>query len=357
MSTLDRYIRNTVMMAMVLVLLAVASLDMLFTFFDEIGGTDANYTGLEATVYVLHTFPRHLYELLPMVALIGALVGLGILASSNELVVMQASGVPVRRIVWAVMKPTLGVMLLGILLGEYIAPPLELRGEVNKAMARGQEVIMSRYGQWQREDRDFMHFNAIDPAGVLHGVMIYSFDEERLLQSNIFAEQAVYEDGAGWRLLEVTETVFAQQDGELLSSNQRYPEKQWHVTLSPEVLKIMIMDADKMAISDLYQYARRFESQGQDASQYFLSFWKKLLQPLTTAVLVLVAVSFIFGPLRDSPMGSRVFAAICFGLLFLILQRLLNTVSLVYHLPPLPAVLLPILLSGLLGAWLLRRAS
>jgi lipopolysaccharide export system permease protein len=357
MTTLDKYIRQTVLMAMLLVLLVLASLDLLFTFFDEIGSTDANYTGLEATAYVLHTFPRHLYELLPMVALIGALVGLGILASSNELVVMQASGVPVRRIVWAVMKPTLALMVLGIMLGEFIAPPLELRGEVNKAMARGQEVIMSRYGHWQREDRDFMHFNAIDPAGVLHGVMIYSFDENRVLQSNIFAEQAVYEADAGWRLLGVTETAFSLQDGELTSSNQHYPTKRWQVTLSPEVLKVMIMDADKMAVSDLYQYARRFESQGQDASQYFLSFWKKLLQPLTTGVLVLVAISFIFGPLRDSPMGARVFAAICFGLLFLILQRLLNTVSLVYHLPPLPAVLFPIILSGLFGGWLLRRAS
>ena len=86
-------------------------------------------------------------------------------------------------------------------------------------------------------------------------------------------------------------------------------------------------------------------------------FWKKTLQPLTTAVLVLVAVSFIFGPLREATMGSRVFTAICFGLLFTILQRLVHNVALVYQFSPLTAVLLPLLLTALLGAWLFRRAA
>jgi lipopolysaccharide export system permease protein len=78
---------------------------------------------------------------------------------------------------------------------------------------------------------------------------------------------------------------------------------------------------------------------------------------LTTAALVIVAVSFIFGPLRSATMGSKVFTAICFGIVFYLVQNLLSTISLVYQLNPLVAVSAPVLLCLALGLVLLRRAD
>ena len=80
-----------------------------------------------------------------------------------------------------------------------------------------------------------------------------------------------------------------------------------------------------------------------------LSFWGKLLQPLATLALVLLAVSFVFGPLRESTMGFRVFVAIGVGLLFTILQQLLEPASLLLGINPLFAVLLPIMSCAALG--------
>lgn len=356
-SKIDRYVRSTVIMAMFVVLLVLLGLDFVFTLFEEIGDTGDGYGSLDALRYVLLTMPRHIYELLPTTALIGSLAGLGVLASNNELMVMQASGISVRRIVWAVMKPALGVMVLGLILGQFVAPPLELRAEIGKALASGEETALSRYGSWQRSADQFMHFNAIDPDDrVLYGVSIYRYRDQQL-SANLYAERAEYREDGRWELMQVNETEF-QREGVagVRSVNRSYPSLDWNIGLTPELLQVLIVDADRMAISDLFRYARFFDAQEQDASQYYLSFWKKVLQPLTTAVLVLVAISFIFGPLRDSTMGSKLFVAISFGLLFVILQNLINTVSLVYQLPPLGAVLLPIALSALIGGWLLRRA-
>ncbi len=356
MRKFDAYIRNSVLMAMLLVLLVLAGLDFLFTVFDELGGTNERYQTTDALQYVLLTFPRHVYELLPMTALMGALIGLSVLASSNELVVMQSAGVKTGRIVWAVMKPAMFVMLLGLVLGEYITPPLDLRAEVNKTVANSDEVVLSNFGNWQRNDNEFLHFNAIEPEGVLHGVSIYSFNEEQELTGNIVAESARYENNR-WLLENVRRTLFTQADEELQSELTLLPELDWDVDLSPEILQLMIVDSDSLAISDLYFYARRFIEQGQDANAYLMNFWEKALQPLTTAVLVLVAISFIFGPLREATMGSRVFTAVSFGLLFIILQELFSTLGLVYQFNPLLAVLTPILLSGLLGMYLLKKAA
>lgn len=360
MKRIDRYINRQVLLAMAVVLLVLAGIDLLFTLVDEISETDDAYSTAAAFRYVLFVFPRHIYELLPMTALIGSLIGLGILASANELMVLQAAGVKVLRIVWAVMKPAMLVMAAGLLLGEYIAPRLELQGEVGRALARGEQVALSRYGHWQRDGEAFMHFNAIDPDGVLHGISIYEFNADKTLAGLTTAQSAVFDASAGngyWVLHEGTETRYTPGLAAPVADSYDFLEKSWAVDLSPDLLKVLIIDPDKMSISDLWRYASRFENQGQDGGPYFLSFWKKSLQPLTTAALVIVAVAFIFGPLRSAAMGSKVFTAICFGIVFYLVQNLLSTVSLVYQFNPLLAVTLPIFLCLGIGMALLRRAA
>jgi lipopolysaccharide export system permease protein len=383
--SLDRYIGRNVLLAMAVVLLALGGLDFLFTAFEQLGETEGSYDWSAALRYVLLILPRHLYELLPMTALIGALAGLGLLAASNELVAMQAAGISRGRIALAVMKPTVLVMLLGYALGEYVAPPLELRAEVGKSLASGEQVALSRYGHWQRDGSAFMHFNAIEPEGVLHGVSIFVFDEQQRMVRSVAAERAVYlQPGAGgiaqaglvqrdridtntggeaaasaaawWVLENGTELVFARDGNDVAGTRNDFASQGWDLDLTPDLLQVLIVDPDRMALSDLYSYARRFERQGQDADAYYLSFWKKALQPLLTAALVLLAVSFIFGPLRQATAGSRLFTAICFGLGFTILQNLLQRFSLVYRFDPLLAVLLPLILCAMLAAVLYRRA-
>src|SRR5690606_15429100 len=96
----------------------------------------------------------------------------------------------------------------------------ELRAELGKALASGEETVLSRYGSWQREDDRYMHFNAVDAEGILHGVTIYAYDDRRRLLSNTFAERAVWQGGA-WLLEGVEETVFMRDDDEVHSRNRR----------------------------------------------------------------------------------------------------------------------------------------
>ncbi len=357
MRKLDRYIGTSVLLAMGVVLLALGGLDFLFTVFEELGDTEGSYDTMAALRYVLFTFPRHIYELLPMTALIGALIGLGMLAAGNELVALQAAGIARARIVFAVLKPALLVIGFGLVLGEAVAPRLEVEGEFGKQLANGGQVGLSRYGHWERDGSAFVHFNAIEPEGALYGVSIFVFDEQQRMVRNVTAERAVYRGGQDWTLENGTELAFTHGADAVSGARKDFNEQDWELDLTPDLLKVLVVDPDRMAISDLYRYAQRFERQGQDADAYYLAFWKKVLQPFTTLVLVLLAISFIFGPLRQATMGLRLFTAICFGLSFTILQNLVHTTSLVYRFPPLAAVLLPLVVCALLGVVLLRRST
>jgi lipopolysaccharide export system permease protein len=54
-------------------------------------------------------------------------------------------------------------------------------------------------------------------------------------------------------------------------------------------------------------------------------------------------------------MGFRVFVALGIGLVFTIIQRLMEPASLLYGFSPLLAVLMPISICGLLGLFLMTR--
>jgi len=354
MNKLDKHIRNTVLLSMAGVVVLIMSTDLVFSLSEEMTSTDENYSMLDALSFVLLTTPTSIYELLPFIALGGALIGLGILASNNELVVMQAAGITVWRIVGAVLKPTLLIMLFSLVLGEYIAPPLEQIAQSNQAIEKsGSDSISSEQGIWRKLGNEYIHFNAIAPGGdELFGVTRYRIGENRTIVSSSFAESAEYSEQQNlWRLYNVKESIIAP--GSI--STQEFAEADWNVDLSPELLAVLLVEPDRQSISGLYQFANFFDAQGLDSATYYLAFWKKLLQPIATLVLVILAISFVFGPLRESTMGFRVFVAMGIGLAFTIMQRMMEPASLLYGFSPLIAVLIPILICAGLGLMLMRR--
>lgn len=356
MSRLDKHIGVTVLLSMAVVIALIGTLDLIFSLLEELADTDENYSLLEAVWFVLMTTPTSLYELLPFTALGGALIGLGILASNNELVVIQAAGVSVFRIVFAVVKPTLLVMLLSLVFGEFVSPPLEQLAQSNRAVQKtGGQSISSEQGNWQRIGHEFIHINAIAPGGTsLIGVSRFATDGNQRLVSASFAQSASYiESAAGnyWRLKNVEQSIFTPQT---IVTNQ-YLQEDWIVELSPELLSVLLVDPDEQSISGLYRLGQFFDSEDLDSRIYYLAFWKKLLQPVATLALVLLAISFVFGPLREATMGSRIFVAIGVGLAFTIVQRMMEPASLIYGFDPLAAVSAPILVCAAIGYFLLAK--
>ncbi|TWC37027.1 lipopolysaccharide export system permease protein [Pseudomonas sp. SJZ079] len=353
MVRLDRYIGAQVIVAILGVLGVIVGLALLFAFIDELADVEGNYGLQQAAWYVLLTLPRRVYEMLPMAALIGCLIGLGGLASSSELTVMRAAGVSIGRIVWAVMKPMLVLVLAGILIGEYLAPWSENLAQSNRAMAQGGgEAQSAKRGLWHRQGDEFVHINAVQPNGVLYGVTRYRFDDQRRLQSSSFARRALYQ-GDHWQLENVATTNFLGRSTEVVKA----VSERWEVELNPQLLGTVVLEPDALSVTGLWRYIHYLAEQGLNNGQYWLAFWTKVLQPVVTAALVLMAISFIFGPLRSVTLGQRVFTGVLVGFVFSIAQDLLGPSSLVFGFSPLLAVLIPAAICALAGVGLLRRAG
>ncbi len=353
MRKLDGYIGSSVFMAILAVLGIILGLASLFAFIDEMGDISDTYTLWNAGQFVALTAPRRLYDMLPMAGLIGCLIGLGSLASNSELTIMRAAGVSIGRIVWAVMKPMLVLMLAGVLIGEYVAPVTENKAQADRSLAQGGgEAQTSKRGLWHRQGEEFVHINTVQPNGLMLGVTRYRFDNERHMQSSSFARRAQYQQDH-WLLTDVTTTLFRGDHTEVVKT----PEERWDVALTPQLLNTVVMAPESLSITGLWDYIHYLSDQGLNNDRYWLAFWTKVLQPLVTAALVLMAISFIFGPLRSVTLGQRVFTGVLVGFVFRIAQDLLGPSSQVFGFPPLLAVLLPAAICALAGLWLLRRAG
>ncbi|HID82879.1 MAG TPA: LptF/LptG family permease, partial [Thiotrichales bacterium] len=82
---LDRYLWVHILAGTLLVLLVLVSLDVFFTFMNEIGDVGrGRYGYLQALSYVLLSLPQRLYEYAPTATLIGSLLSLGSLAAHQR---------------------------------------------------------------------------------------------------------------------------------------------------------------------------------------------------------------------------------------------------------------------------------
>ncbi|MGI9276859.1 MAG: LPS export ABC transporter permease LptG [Endozoicomonas sp.] len=352
MRKLDWYIAKNVLAGMMLVLIVLVLLESLFSFLGQLDDVRGNYQSIDVAIYTVMMMPKKIYEFIPVSALIGCLAGLGSLASNSELVVMRAAGVSLWRMVWAVMKPALVMILLGTLMGEYVAPVSEQVAETQRRIARSSTGAYTGEGVWHREGNEYMYFNAVEPNGVLYGVSRYVFDDEMKIQESLHAERAIFQKDH-WLLEGVRRSRF---DGEKFVTETSMIEP-WETSLTTTLLKVVVVKPDGLSISGLKTYTDYLNEQGLDTGEYDLAFWSKALQPLSIFSLVLVGISFVFGPLRSVNMGTRIFYGVITGVAFMIGQSLLGPSSLVFGFPPIIAVLFPVLLCISAGAVMLRRAA
>ena len=149
----------------------------------------------------------------------------------------------------------------------------------------------------------------------------------------------------------VTHTTFT----EAKIDTEALPTWRWDSTLTPDKLGIVSVKPEALSIRGLNDYITYRINNEQDTSRYELALWRKLLQPVTVCVMLLMALSFIFGPLRSVTMGARIIMGVLTGFGFFITNEVFGPLSLVYNIPPALGALLPSLLFAGIATVLLSR--
>ena len=353
MRILDRYVGMTVASATLMVMMVLVALFTFFTFAGELSKTGkGTYDSLQAIQFSLATAPGMLYQLFPASALIGTMMGLGILANSSELIAIRAAGYSLISLLRSVMVFCLFLMVSVFAIGEYVAPAAQEYAETKRSLAMsGKNALQTDTGLWIRDGLKFVRIENIERGGQWSNVSVFELNTDQKVRSVISADEASHVVADKWVLEGFVQRTIDDDGVHIEDKNTAV----WATALSPEILDVVMVKPEMMSAADALDYVEYLDDNGVDSRKYSQAFWAKVITPFSTAVMVLLAIPFIFGPMRAQSAGHRILIGTLTGIGFYLFAQVFGYVGLVYELNPVVAASLPTFIFLGVAIWLMRR--
>ena len=339
MTTLGRYMSRQILMATGFVLVAFLGLFAFFDLISELGDVGKVGYGLaQAFAYVVLSIPGHVYELFPIVVLIGTLYALADLAAKSEYTVMRTAGLSAASAARSLLPLGLGLVLATAVVGELVTPFAERTAQAVRMGAMGAVLGQElRSGVWVKSEARIVNIGTVRPDSSVGNVRIFDFDDRFRLRSISDAADGRYAGGNVWQLTGVVETRFLEKE----TSVERLPEIRWKSVLTPELLSVLTIEPQKMTAWDLFRYTRHLAQNNQRTERYEIALWKKVLYPFAVLVMMALALPFAYVQARQGAIGVKIFAGIMLGVVFHGLNSLASHLGVLQGWPPLLSAVLP----------------
>ncbi|MFW2178259.1 MULTISPECIES: LPS export ABC transporter permease LptG [unclassified Moraxella] len=347
-----RYVKKQALFAIIGAVLGLWLLKLVFEYLAELDGLSDQYTYLDALRYIAYSAPEALQNYMPIGALMGAVIGLGMLANHSELTVMQASGLSRFKIVGWILQPAMLFVILGLLLSQFVLPTTN---HLARQLKQDNPLLSSSIsGYWQKQNQQIVAIDYADATGQLKNVRIWDLSNTGEVTAITQANTGRYQQGQQWQLIDA-QRLQIQADGTTQKSALASPTVA--LPIEPQSIYLLTRSPDDMSITELWQHRQFLAKEQRRSLEHEVAFWKKVLSPFAVLSLVLVACSFVFGSLRSQSLGYRIVMALLFGLVFSYIQDLVGFVSLSTGFSPFIMVLLPIVVSALLGVYLIKTKN
>jgi lipopolysaccharide export system permease protein len=345
MNTIDRYLYRTVLIYTLMAMGVLLTLAALFVFLSQQGDIGVgSYTAGDAFLFTFLNLPQQAFELLPIGALIGALMGLGNLAAGSELVVTRASGVSVWRLAWPVGLAGLTLSLLMYGLGEYVAPPLAQFAKREKTTDKLADVSFAgSSGAWVKDGNLILRVQTGEVDQAFGGVSLFELDSPNRLHSIQRADRISVADPGHWRLLNVASTRFGQDH--LFSEVVK--QVSMRSTINPDFLGLAATDPDLLTLRGLGSYIDHLHRNNLDPAVYEIGLWSRVARLFAVIVVSLMALPFVFGPMRTTGAGTRTVIGVMLGVIFFLITRTIENGGQLFGLNPVLVGWLPTAVVGL----------
>lgn len=351
---LDRYVGKNVVLSILLVSVCLTLFAALIQLIDALRYIGRGYIDfLFVLKYVGLKLPSIYVTFFPISILIGCVVGLGMMARNSEIIILQSIGLSKLNIGLSCVKTVLPLMLIVVLIGETLAPHYDKKSESEfDRMSNTVGITVTNAGAWVKENNNFYGIAAIINGKNMAGVVRYEFNDDGQLISFRKAMSGELVDGK-WKMKNVS--VQKIEDNEVKFYRTQY--ETWPLNVTEKRLIILCALSESMSVIQLYDYIKYIETNGVDSSRYRLSFYSKIFSPLVMLVMMLLALSTIFGPLRSMNMGARILAGITLGFGYYVLNQIVAPFSLVYGVPPFIGAIFATVVFAVFAVYLLRRKS
>jgi len=354
----DRYITKTLLNYTLVVLLVWLSIYSFFNFLAELNSVgQADYTVIEAIKYILLQIPEVAYKQASPVILLGCVLGMGYMATTNQLVVMRVSGNSILKLTAITIKAALFFIIVIIAVGEIFAPLASEEAEKGRANALGQKIaLQSQEGFWIREGGNYINVENNIDGSFYTDITIYQVSPANKIETIITSESANFDSTS----LDMN-NVDIFSINEINSSTEITSKKRnnYNLTVSfdQDLIDSLKKDPKELTTWKIIKQIQFLSINKQTSSIFEVELYKRLVKPATLVAMILLAMIFIFGSNRDASLGRKIFLGVALGLSFEMISRVGGALSLSYNFSPLIGAVLPTLIIIVLAIVLLSRKS
>lgn len=307
----------------------LANADDILEFQDSVFGPLGTYIALR--------LPSILILCFPFATLLCAMMTLGKLVSSHEIIALRAVGISSYRIILTLSAALALIAGLHFLIANTILPhtssTLRLWAENDFRATPGEEQIKDVPGWFELNGNIIKVGRASDDGDALFNVDVIQRDEEGLMTNIRTIPELRFEDGA-W--ISRTENI------------------KLNLPFEPAAFSIVNEYEQEMSYGELF--GALLQNQYISSAQKTLhTLWlqQKFTGPLSALIMLLVAMPIAMQISRRGQIMLVASVSLLSGFSFFILERLFLTLGETAYLPPLIAVWAPFALFALLSLWVL----
>ena len=183
-------------------------------------------------------------------------------------------------------------------------------------------------------------------------MQIFELSPQHRLLALGHAQRATALARGKWLLGDYTESRFEGDTVTTRPPGQRLLES----NVSAGFLGLAVEDPKQLTSRALWRLISYFRSNDLDAREYLFAFWSRIARTVAIAFAVLLAIPFVLGSLRSAGAGTRMMLGLIIGIGFFLLQRLIESVPVVFNLNPVVLAWLPTALLAVVTLGLLARA-
>jgi len=352
MSLLSKYLMRRILSSTLLVLLVLLSLSVLFEFIGQIDDVKGDFSIALALLYAVLRLPQLSFEMMPIAVLIGSLLGLGALANNSELVVMRTAGLSIARLAGMVAISGAVLLVVTVLIGEFIGPPLDyfarnMRDEARSSQ-QGRDVGRAA---WVKDGPVILHLERVNTEFDFGRIYLFRFNDDNTLRSIARAENSGIDENDNWVLENFRETRFQDNGVQVVSSSVAIESFE----VDSDVLGITLVKPISLSARGLMSYIDYLKKNDLSSIRYEMELWSRVSKTVAVAIMPILALAFVFGPLRSSGAGARLMIGVMVGLGYFLASETLSSSGQVFNLNPVLVTSLPTIVLMVIALSALRR--
>lgn len=328
-------------------LVVLISIEIFFSFAAELKYLDeGDYDLMSIVEYIILSVPRSIQIMFPYAVLIGTLLSLGSMASDMEFVAMQSAGMSVKKIIYIVLFQVFIISSLFYIITDFTVPRFSSIAEKERNLALKRQTIYQKNGIWFKNGNSFIKINEIYPDNSIRGITVYDYDNNELSFVRYIQSAKFLQDK--WELVDVLSIDLTKKP---ISKSRKSREISDNL-IDINLLSIKTDKSYSLRFKDVKKNIEYLSVNNLDASIQKKIYWDKLLKPISTVIMLFLAMPFIFGRMRATNASKRIVIGLFIGISFFIASSILPNLGILIGLNPFINAILPLIIFLYLGKFI-----